>query len=677
MTVSALRRLSIIVSAAMLTCLASLYAQTIQITSPANGAVYSPGQTVAVTVSASAGFSSIFVGSQDPLGTSAPASTAPYQFSLLVPATTPQQQYTITAGGVTPSGQLVTSTPITIIVQRPDSPVSLRVDPSMLKMNIGDNSYLGVWGTYSDGSVAYIRFAASTTFVSNAPAIATVNNYGVVTGVSSGSTTILVNGTVQVPVTVAPAMRIAPVKVALYASQSQKFFPTLSANSSVPSVTWSLNPAVGSVNGSGVYTAPSQVTSSQTVLITATATSNSSISATATITLLPPVAINVAPLAVNLYPSQTVQFSSSLSNTVNYRVNWSILPANVGQIDLLGLYTAPASIASPQMVAATATSTVDGVTAASATINLLPSAVSPPAFSPSAGAYTSAQSVTISTTTPGASIRYTTDGSTPSETAGTLYSSAIAIGSTTTISAIAYESGFPDSAVTAATYTIAGSSTISLVQFTHSYPGNAVTFASNNTPGDAIVVVTSWSGGAPIPSPSLTDALGNTYNALPLFTSRDGSVSMQIWYSLNIASGPNAITVSSNAQDLSVTAFEYSGVAATGALGVTTTADGTSLDQGCPVHQPCSGTATPTSGSFTPSAGSLVMAFLADESGQGNSVAAGSGYTLVQFDTQQIDAQEDNLNAVATAQTAGFTLASPSSTWILSVLELKAASAGN
>jgi hypothetical protein len=40
-------------------------------------------------------------------------------------------------------------------------------------------------------------------------------------------------------------------------------------------------------------------------------------------------------------------------------------------------------------------------------------AVAAPTFSPAGGTYTSAQSVTISTTTGGASIRYTTDGSTP------------------------------------------------------------------------------------------------------------------------------------------------------------------------------------------------------------------------------------------------------------------------
>ena len=42
-----------------------------------------------------------------------------------------------------------------------------------------------------------------------------------------------------------------------------------------------------------------------------------------------------------------------------------------------------------------------------------------PSFTPAAGSYGSAQSVTISTTTGGATIRYTTDGSTPTETAGT------------------------------------------------------------------------------------------------------------------------------------------------------------------------------------------------------------------------------------------------------------------
>ncbi|HTB79344.1 MAG TPA: choice-of-anchor tandem repeat GloVer-containing protein [Opitutaceae bacterium] len=82
-----------------------------------------------------------------------------------------------------------------------------------------------------------------------------------------------------------------------------------------------------------------------------------------------------------------------------------------------------------------------------------PSAVAP-TFSPAAGAYTSVQNVTISTTTSGASIRYTTDGSTPTETNGTLYSGPVLISANTTLAAIAYKSGDTDSPVTSGTYTI-------------------------------------------------------------------------------------------------------------------------------------------------------------------------------------------------------------------------------
>jgi hypothetical protein len=82
------------------------------------------------------------------------------------------------------------------------------------------------------------------------------------------------------------------------------------------------------------------------------------------------------------------------------------------------------------------------------------SQVAAPSFSPGGGTYTSAQNVTISSATSGASIRYTTDGSTPSETAGTIYSGAVNISSTKTLKAIAYESGDTDSSVASATYTI-------------------------------------------------------------------------------------------------------------------------------------------------------------------------------------------------------------------------------
>ena len=76
-----------------------------------------------------------------------------------------------------------------------------------------------------------------------------------------------------------------------------------------------------------------------------------------------------------------------------------------------------------------------------------------PTFSPAAGVYTSAQNVTISTTTEDATIYYTEDGSTPTASS-TPYTGAIAVSATTTIKAIAVKEGNNNSSVASATYTI-------------------------------------------------------------------------------------------------------------------------------------------------------------------------------------------------------------------------------
>jgi hypothetical protein len=83
-----------------------------------------------------------------------------------------------------------------------------------------------------------------------------------------------------------------------------------------------------------------------------------------------------------------------------------------------------------------------------------PAQVAAPSFNPGAGSYSSARSVAITTSTSGAMIRYTTDGSAPTSTSGAVYSGPVTISVTTTLRAIAYKSGMTDSPVTTATYTI-------------------------------------------------------------------------------------------------------------------------------------------------------------------------------------------------------------------------------
>jgi len=79
--------------------------------------------------------------------------------------------------------------------------------------------------------------------------------------------------------------------------------------------------------------------------------------------------------------------------------------------------------------------------------------VAAPTASPAGGQFTDPVNVTLSCATEGASIRYTTDGTNPSPTVGTIYSAAINITTTTPLKFIAYKEGMTPSAVITQTYT--------------------------------------------------------------------------------------------------------------------------------------------------------------------------------------------------------------------------------
>jgi hypothetical protein len=76
-----------------------------------------------------------------------------------------------------------------------------------------------------------------------------------------------------------------------------------------------------------------------------------------------------------------------------------------------------------------------------------------PTFVPAAGTYTVAQTVTISDATPGASLYYTTDGSTPNGSSSR-YTGPIAVKSTATVRAVAIAPEYALSGVASASYTI-------------------------------------------------------------------------------------------------------------------------------------------------------------------------------------------------------------------------------
>ncbi len=175
-----------------------------------------------------------------------------------------------------------------------------------------------------------------------------------------------------------------------------------------------------------------------------------------------------------------------------------------------------------------------------------------PTFSPVAGSYNAAQSVTISSATPGAAIYYTTDGTAPM-TSSPAYAGAIAVGAgTTTIQAIAVASGFTPSAAATATYVV--TIPVSPVTATPSFTPAAGTYTSaqsvtlaDSTPNAVIYYTTD--GTIPTKSSAVYSAAIQvsataTLQALAIASNAQPSAVATAAYTINLPVTPPAFALS-------------------------------------------------------------------------------------------------------------------------------------
>jgi hypothetical protein len=197
---------------------------------------------------------------------------------------------------------------------------------------------------------------------------------------------------------------------------------------------------------SPVYVGPISVTLTTTIKAMATASGmGHSDVASATYTLQ--VATPTFSLPGGTYVGQqTVGLSDSTSGATIYYTTDGSAPTTASTV-----YSGPLTVSQTTTIKAMAAkSGMTNSAVASATYTLQ---VVTPAFSPAAGTYISSVAVTISDATPGATIHYTTNGSTP--TAGSpVYTGPISVTLTTTIKAMAMANGMIDSGVATAIYTI-------------------------------------------------------------------------------------------------------------------------------------------------------------------------------------------------------------------------------
>lgn len=153
-----------------------------------------------------------------------------------------------------------------------------------------------------------------------------------------------------------------------------------------------------------------------------------------------------SPIAGTYTGSQVVSISdATVGATIRYTTNGANPTATSP------IYTGPITVS--------ATTTLKAIALKSGQMNSLIATakytikVATPAFSPPAGTYAGAQTVSIADATAGATIRYTANGTTPTASS-TLYTGPIAVDSTKTLKAIAIKAGLTNSAVATASYTI-------------------------------------------------------------------------------------------------------------------------------------------------------------------------------------------------------------------------------
>jgi hypothetical protein len=83
------------------------------------------------------------------------------------------------------------------------------------------------------------------------------------------------------------AVAVSPKAASLLPNQAQQFSATV-VHTGAKAVTWSLNPQIGTISSSGVYTAPAVIANQQSVSVTACSVEDSTKCDTAVVTLLPP-----------------------------------------------------------------------------------------------------------------------------------------------------------------------------------------------------------------------------------------------------------------------------------------------------------------------------------------------------------------------------------------------------
>jgi hypothetical protein len=315
--------------------------------------------------------------------------------------------------------------------------------PDMLHANI---SYNGSTLTLTlTDTVTGASFTGSTAI--NIPAIVGANTAyaGFTAGTHvGGATQTILNWTyvaspAATPATATPTFTPAP---GLYAGPQSVIIGDATNGAAIYYTTDGSMPGLSSA----VYSGPLSVSANETLSAIAAAggyaTSEVGIAAYQIAAPIP----SFTPPAGTYSSPQSVTIGDAVNGAVIYYTTNGAVPTTASSV-----YSAPISVSANETLEAMAVPSGYAASAAGTAAYGIRTAT--PSFTPGGGTYSSAQSVTISDTTGGGPIYYTTDGTRPT-TSSAVYSGPITVSSDETLKAIAATSGYTSSFVGTASYSI-------------------------------------------------------------------------------------------------------------------------------------------------------------------------------------------------------------------------------
>lgn len=224
------------------------------------------------------------------------------------------------------------------------APFKLNEDSSFSIVGAADGTYTSTQSVYKNGVLAYTEpFSA---------------------GIGAAAPTVTM-------------VTVSPLTPSVTGGATQQFAAAVvGTNSPAQTVTWTTTG--GTINSSGLLTAPAATSAAQTITVRATSTVDATKSGAATVTVPAVVAaptptvssVTVSPTTANVSGGATQQFSAAVvgSNSPAQTVTWSVTGG--GSINTSGLFTAPAATNTAQTITVTARSTVDVTKSGTVTITV-------------------------------------------------------------------------------------------------------------------------------------------------------------------------------------------------------------------------------------------------------------------------------------------------------------------